>query len=221
MVPGCGDTRLRPPTAGCAGRRPAFQAVPALLHSRRHAVSRPCGRRCRRETPTGRIGRRSLAGGTTAPAEDAPSGNHPGMWRYATPPAYGGLCRPPPGELARGRRSKPSPRFFTVGGTRFRGPLGRGAGVNTGVPSRPAPPGPLAVPPDRGSPQRRAGAQSCIARQTFSGVSGVSRCSTPYGWSASITALTTAGVEPMVAASPIPFTPRGLTGVGVTVRCSS
>ena len=66
-----------------------------------------------------------------------------------------------------------------------------------------------------------AGAQSCIARQTFSGVSGVSRCSTPKGRSASITALTTAGVEPMVAASPIPLTPSGFTGVGVTVRCSS
>ncbi len=64
-------------------------------------------------------------------------------------------------------------------------------------------------------------AQSCIARQTFSGVSGVSRCSTPKGRSASITALTTAGVEPMVAASPIPLTPSGLTWVGVTVRCSS
>ena len=35
---------------------------------------------------------------------------------------------------AGGRRSKPSPRFFTIGGTWFRGPPGRGAGVNTGVP---------------------------------------------------------------------------------------
>ena len=65
------------------------------------------------------------------------------------PPACGGLCRPPPGELARGRRSlacrtialsggtwfaalraavptggrrsKPSPRFCAIGGVRFRG----------------------------------------------------------------------------------------------------
>ena len=32
---------------------------------------------------------------------------------------------------AGGRRSKPSPRFFTIDGTRLRGPPGRGAGVNT------------------------------------------------------------------------------------------
>ena len=36
-------------------------------------------------------------------------------------------------EVSPGGGSKPSPRFFTIGGTRFRGPLGRGAGVNTGV----------------------------------------------------------------------------------------
>ena len=33
---------------------------------------------------------------------------------------------------AGGRRSKQSPRFFTIDGTRLRGPPGRGAGVNTG-----------------------------------------------------------------------------------------
>ena len=31
--------------------------------------------------------------------------NHPGVRRYATPPASGGLCRAPPGELPGGRRS--------------------------------------------------------------------------------------------------------------------
>ncbi len=45
----------------------------------------------------------------------------------------------------------------------------------------------------------------------------MSRCRTPKGASASTTALTTAGVEPMVAASPIPLAPSGLKGVGVTV----
>ena len=35
---------------------------------------------------------------------------------------------------AGGRRSKPSLRFFTIGGTQFRGPPGLGAGVNTGGP---------------------------------------------------------------------------------------
>src|SRR5690606_6578340 len=53
-----------------------------------------------------------------------------------------------------------------------------------------------------------------IAAQTRSGVSGMSRCSTPTWRSASMAALTTAGVEPMAPLSPIPLTPMGLTGVG-------
>ena len=47
--------------------------------------------------------------------------------------------------------------------------------------------------------------------------SGMSRWRTPNGRSASTTALTTAGVEPMVAASPMPLAPSGLNGDGVTV----
>ena len=42
--------------------------------------------------------------------------NHPGAWRYATPPASGGLCRPPPGELARGRRSLAAGAICANGG---------------------------------------------------------------------------------------------------------
>ena len=38
-------------------------------------------------------------------------------------------CRAPPGELPRGRRAKPSPRFCPMGATQFRGPVGRGAGL--------------------------------------------------------------------------------------------
>ena len=34
--------------------------------------------------------RRSLTGGTTAPAEDAPSDNHRGSWRFGASPAGGG-----------------------------------------------------------------------------------------------------------------------------------
>ena len=56
-----------------------------------------------------------------------------------------------------------------------------------------------------------------IARQTFSGVIGMSRCVTPQGESASITAFAVAGVEPMVAASPMPLAPSGL--IGVVVWC--
>ena len=44
----------------------------------------------------------------------------------------------------------------------------------------------------------------------------MSRSRTP---SASHTAPTTAGVAAIVPASPIPFTPSGLVGDGVTVRC--
>ncbi len=45
----------------------------------------------------------------------------------------------------------------------------------------------------------------------------MSMCRTPSGDSASTTELTTAGEQPMVPASPTPFTPSGFTGVGVMV----
>ena len=60
-----------------------------------------------------------------------------------------------------------------------------------------------------------------MTRQIFSGVAGMSRWVMPNGERASTTALTTAGVEPMVPASPMPLAPSGLRGVGVTVRSSS
>ena len=50
-----------------------------------------------------------------------------------------------------GRRSKPSPRFFSLSGTRFRTPAGSGAGVNTG--------GPCPAEPLRGSAMR--GSRPC------------------------------------------------------------
>ena len=54
-----------------------------------------------------------------------------------------------------------------------------------------------------------------MARQTRSGVVGMSMSVTPSGDNASITALTTAGGEPMVPASPTPFHPPGLLVDGV------
>lgn len=54
-------------------------------------------------------------------------------------------------------------------------------------------------------------------RQTFSGVIGISRSLVSYPRRASTTALKTAGGVPMQPASPAPFTPRGLLGLGVTV----
>ena len=44
---------------------------------------------------------------------------------------------------------------------------------------------------------------------------------TPRWASASITAFCTAGVEPIVLASPMPLAPSGLSGVGVSVLCTS
>src|SRR5690606_19906425 len=55
------------------------------------------------------------------------------------------------------------------------------------------------------------------ARQIFSGVTGIWMSASPR---ASRTALSTAGVDPMAPASPIPFAPNGLVGVGVTVPAS-
>ena len=62
---------------------------------------------------------------------------------------------------------------------------------------------------------------SRMSFQSFSGRKGKSMCRTPKGFSASITALAIAGVEPIVPASPTPLTPMGLTGDGVTVLPSS
>ena len=60
-----------------------------------------------------------------------------------------------------------------------------------------------------------------IAAQTRSGVHGMSMCRTPRCETASMTAFWIAGVEPIVAASPMPLAPSGLIGVGVSVECVS
>ena len=49
-------------------------------------------------------------------------------------------------------------------------------------------------------------------RQTRCGVHGMSRWRTPRWFKASMTAFCTAGVEPIVVASPIPLAPSGLRG---------
>ena len=49
----------------------------------------------------------------------------------------------------------------------------------------------------------------------------MSMCRTPRWLTASITAFCTAGVAPMVPASPMPLTPSALTGVGVSLRSNS
>ena len=73
----------------------------------------------------------------------------------------------------------------------------------------------------RGHPRVLPSALAWIACHTRSPFTGISSWRTPNGASASITALWTAGVEPIVPASPIPLAPRALTGVGVSIATSS
>src|ERR1700687_4795333 len=61
----------------------------------------------------------------------------------------------------------------------------------------------------------------CIMCQIFSGVAGMSTSLTPKGDRASTTALITATLDAIVPASPIPLTPSGLVGLGVTVAAVS
>ena len=56
-----------------------------------------------------------------------------------------------------------------------------------------------------------------IAFQTLCGLAGIGMSRTPRLLSASMTAFMTAGADPMVPASPMPFTPSWLVGDGVTV----
>ena len=62
---------------------------------------------------------------------------------------------------------------------------------------------------------------SLIAVQTRSGVVGMSMCRTPRCATASMTAFCTAGVAPIVPASPMPLTPSGFSVVGVSLATSS
>src|SRR5204863_5779411 len=62
--------------------------------------------------------------------------------------------------------------------------------------------------------------EAWMAAHTRLGEAGMSMSVTPKGCRASTMALITAGVEAMVPASPMPLTPIGLVGLGVTV-CSS
>ena len=200
-IPGCGDTRLRPPTAavpGLTGRNPTDRI---LLHTP------PVMKKTRLSHWQGAVSLALVSRSRAMPVGD----------RWPVLPV-GARCRAPSCPQGYAPRREPSRRLGSLP-PRPCGPRCRCEHRRSLAPAQSEP---LAVPPGRGSPRLAgASAQSCIARQTFSGVSGVSRCSTPKGRSASITALTTAGVEPMVAASPMPFTPSGFTGVGVTVRCSS
>src|SRR5262249_46511226 len=62
---------------------------------------------------------------------------------------------------------------------------------------------------------------SWIARHTFSPFTGSSTLRTPRCDSASMTALCTAGVDPIVPDSPMPFAPSSFAGVGVSISTVS
>ena len=85
--------RERRPPVGTAARRAAGGSLPSAFTGRRHGARSAANGVCHsnvRITPNAGI-----------PAEKEPPRN----WGSFPPPAFGGLCRPPPGELARGRRS--------------------------------------------------------------------------------------------------------------------
>src|SRR2546422_203282 len=69
--------------------------------------------------------------------------------------------------------------------------------------------------------RRDHGRTSFSARQTRSGVAGMSMSVMPSSASASTTAFITAAGEAIAPVSPTPFTPSGLVGLGVSVRYSS
>jgi 3-hydroxyacyl-CoA dehydrogenase len=70
-------------------------------------------------------------------------------------------------------------------------------------------------------PDRAAQGAAPSARQTFSGVIGMSIVVTPWGARASSTALTIAAGAPVAPASPAPLTPIGLCGQGTSLAASS
>ena len=82
--------------AGCAGG-PIMASSPG---GGRHRCAKRSERRVLRSRPDD-AERRGTGRGANHPPNRGPS----------LPPACGGLCRAPPGQLPRGRRSKPSPRF--------------------------------------------------------------------------------------------------------------
>ena len=70
--------------------------------------------------------------GVAIARREAPGGSEGGLTpKHTHDEPQARIRRPPSGPLdlvpTGGRRSKPSPRFFSVGSTRFRGPLGKGA----------------------------------------------------------------------------------------------
>ncbi len=115
----CAAAALRAAVPGPTGRtaqRSAFQAVPALVLDWRWEF-RGLRPRCWPVLPVG-----ARCRGPSCRQGYAPS-REPSRGLGSSPPQpCGPLCRAPPGGLPRGRRSKPSPRFFQSSDSRLRPP---------------------------------------------------------------------------------------------------
>ena len=81
------------PLVGTAARRAAGGSLPSAFTGRRHRAGSAANGLCHSHV--------RIPPNAGIPAQKAPPRN----WGSFPPPASGGLCRPPPGELARGRRS--------------------------------------------------------------------------------------------------------------------
>ena len=137
-----GAARFAALRAARADQRSAFQAVPALLRNRRCTVRSPEASACRPEV-----------GVPSRPRASSQSAMHRALAGGQRVPTRGRRSKPSPRFFAigdaqcarrsqrvptRGRPSKPSPRFFAVGdGSSAAG--GRDAGLKTGAPCAPCP----------------------------------------------------------------------------------
>ena len=166
--------RALPAAGGRAGRRPAFQAVPAILRMQLYALCGPPGRVPAgggRSKPSPRFFARSFTRFAALRAACRPEAGRPSRPRDSSPaalralrpsgpragrrPAFQAvpailrpqpyaLCGPPGRVPAGGRRSKPSPRFFARSFTRFAA-LRAACRPEAGRPSRPRDSSPAAL----------------------------------------------------------------------------
>ena len=167
IIPPVGSTWFHPPPAGGADRRSAFPGLPDHPAGWQYVVRPPpAGGADRRSAfpglpdhPAGRlyVVRPPLAGGAGPHRENWPEvgvplpPGPPPRSGVRGSPASGGRCRPPPGELAGGRRSLASRTTTPVGSTWF-APLCRAA--FPGLRATLCGDAPLAGPRDRRPPRR-------------------------------------------------------------------
>ena len=120
------DLRIYSPETGSflqADRRPAFQAVPAVHLAQLCALSLGFAQRCRPEVGVPSCPRASSGSALRALRPSGPRADRRSAFQ-AVPAVHlaqlSALCGPPGCVPTRGRRSKPSPRFFWLSSARFR-----------------------------------------------------------------------------------------------------